>query len=227
MLPSTDLFNFPVDTPPRVTELRPPRDPMRKYRDAVRQAARRIEQSNTPFLFGEDAAASLLEALMQPLLDAQLVGLPMVEYQTLGLIDDAPAPEQVDDLALLMCAIDPRSSGDPWVVSHEQCPWHRDEITLIQCKLYHQSLLELTLSDNENEKWDVLKWIFAPAVTKRYIYDERIGRSHCLTLHEYDHPFSFRNCCIAARRDEDEWRDIVRANIGPSIFEAICKIVKY
>lgn len=224
---ATDLFNFPADVRPRTTEQRPPKDPTRKYRNAVRQAARRLEQSPTPFLFGEAEAASLLEALMQPLLDAQFLSLPSEEYETLGVVEDEPLPEVSDDLALLLAAVDAQSARDPWVVSHEQCPWHREEITLIQCKLYHQSLLELTLSDNENEKWDVLKWIFAPAVTKRYIYDARIGRSHCLTLHEYDHPFSFRNCCIAARRDEDEWRDIVRANIGPSIYEAVSRIGKY
>jgi hypothetical protein len=86
---------------------------------------------------------------------------------------------------------------------------------------------ELALNNNEQEKWSVLRWIFRPAIWKHYVYDKRIGRSHCFEVHERDETFSFHNCCIAARVDEDTVREGVRRNIPVEVVKAVEKVCSF
>lgn len=83
-----------------------------------------------------------------------------------------------------------------------------EKLPFTQVRVFWRSMEELVLNNNEQEKLSVRpKWIFRPARYKRYIYDKRIGRSHCLEVHEREEPFTFHNCCIAARVDEEGVRE--------------------
>jgi hypothetical protein len=84
----------------------------------------------------------------------------------------------------------------------------------------------LALSNNEHEKWSVLKWMYRPAIWRYYVWDRRIQRSHALLVHETDEPFTFHNCCIAARMDEDVIREGVRRHCPADLIEAVARVVR-
>ena len=117
--------------------------------------------------------------------------------------------------------------GQPWFEDRHGLNWSQNGLLLLQVKLFWRSLDELALSNNELEKWSVLKWIFRPMVWKHYVFDRKIGKSQCFPQHERDDPFSFHNCCIAARVLADVVREGVRRNVPAEIIKAVDKVCTF
>lgn len=109
--------------------------------------------------------------------------------------------------------------GDIWIETHGGLTWSREGIYYLQVQLFWDSLIELTLSNNQSEKWDVFKWIFKPARRRFYYY----GRPP-VEWHEHDEPFSFHNCCKAVGMRPDELREWMRKRTDPEIMNAIDKV---
>lgn len=109
--------------------------------------------------------------------------------------------------------------GEVWVETRGGLTWSREGIFFLQVQLFWDSLVELTLKNNESEKWDVLKWIFKPAIRGFYYY----GLPK-VEWHEHDEPFSFHNCCNAVRVRADVIRDTLRKRTDPEIMKAIDKV---
>lgn len=117
--------------------------------------------------------------------------------------------------------------GQPWFEDNKGLPWSKDGLLCLQIKLFWRSLDELALSNNELEKWSVLRWIFRPTIWKHYIYKKEEGKSVCFPNHERDDPFSFHNCCIAARMLADVVRDGVRRNVSAEVIKAVDKVCTF
>lgn len=117
--------------------------------------------------------------------------------------------------------------GEPWIEDRNGFSTSFEGIGHLQKLVFWESLEEMGLINNELEKWSVLKWVFTPAIRKLYIFDRRINRSHCLPWHERDHPFSFHNCCIAARVDEEDIRNGFRRNVPAEIIQAVERVCAY
>ena len=117
--------------------------------------------------------------------------------------------------------------GQPWVEDQNGLCWSEEGLLVLQVKLFWRSLEELALNNNELEKWSVLKWIFRPTVWKHYQWDKTTGSSRCFPSHERDDPFSFHNCCIAARVDADGVREGVRRNTPADIIKAVEKVCTF
>ena len=215
----TDLFGNPLPdlraSPPVPAQHRRNVSPEAKRKLALR----RFEGSPNLLLF-----EGILDFLRAPLL-AGTAFAPQILSDRAEVAVMPDAGEEVNGV------IDPDipyvSWGDVWVEDCHNLRWSREGILFLQTQVFWESLEELSLHNNEHEKWSVLKWIFSPALVKQYIFDERIAKSHCLITHERDHPFSFHNCSIAARMDEEGIRDGVRRNIPVEIYEAVRKVVTY
>lgn len=119
------------------------------------------------------------------------------------------------------------SWGKPWVVDDNGLSWSAEAVQHLQIQLLWESLEEMALTNNELEKWNVLKWIFMPAIRKYYVWSKALGKSRVFELHERDHPFSFHNCCMAARADEDLIRDTFRRYLDPEALNAVLKVCTF
>lgn len=97
--------------------------------------------------------------------------------------------------------------------------WTVEEVHFLRICLFWESWDELSLSNNERDKWDVLKWMFKPALRRYWVYGKPV-----VQWHENDEPFSFHNCCKAVGMDEDTLRDGLRRNIDPEIIEAVERV---
>mgnify|MGYP003381405892 CR=1 FL=1 len=117
--------------------------------------------------------------------------------------------------------------GEAWIEDRNALVWSFEGVSHLQVQVFWESMEELALLNNEHEKWSVFKWIFMPAVKKYYMYDKRINKSHVLAVHQRDEPFSFHNCCLAARMDADILRDMIRQRLPAEIFEAVKKVVTF
>lgn len=218
-LTNFDLFGHPVAVPQNVT---PPR--RRVVSQAAKRAklARHLEKSNNLVLFDE-----LLDFLKAPLLKQQIDmdATFASDVGTVGVIEvDEDGNTHDADSALV---IPYEAWGEEWVTDSSGLAWSKEGLLFTQVRLFWRSMEELALSNNEQEKWSVLRWMFRPAIWKHYVYDKRIGRSHCFEVHERDETFSFHNCCIAARVDEDTVREGVRRNIPAEVVKAVEKVCKF
>ena len=218
-LTNFDLFGHPVAVPQNVT---PPR--RRVVSQAAKRAklARHLEKSNNLVLFDE-----LLDFLKAPLLKQQIDmdATFASDVGTVGVIEvDEDGSTQDSDEAIV---IPYEAWGESWVTDSNGLSWSKEGLLFTQVRLFWRSMEELALNNNEQEKWSVLRWIFRPAIWKHYVYDKRIGRSHCFEVHERDETFSFHNCCIAARVDEDTVREGVRRNIPVEVVKAVEKVCKF
>ena len=117
--------------------------------------------------------------------------------------------------------------GQPWFKDRHGVSWSQDGVMCLQVKLFWRSLDELALSNNELEKWSVLRWIFRPPIWKHYVYQKKLGKSLCFPVHERDDPFSFHNCCIAARMVADVVREGVRRNVSAEVIKAVDKFNEF
>ena len=220
LLTDFDLFGHPVASSQAI-------DPPVRRR-AVSQAAKRaklarhLEQSNNLVLFDE-----LLDFLKAPLLKntVELDATFASDVGTVAVIEaDEDGCSQDADEAI---AIPYEAWGTAWVKDANGLAWSKEGLLFTQVRLFWRSMEELALNNNEQEKWSVLRWIFRPAIWKHYVYDKRIGRSHCFEVHERDETFSFHNCCIAARVDEDTVREGVRRNIPVEVVKAVEKVCSF
>ena len=220
LLTDFDLFGHPVASSQAI-------DPPVRRR-AVSQAAKRaklarhLEQSNNLVLFDE-----LLDFLKAPLLKntVELDATFASDVGTVAVIkNDVYGCLQVADEAI---AIPYEAWGTAWVKDANGLAWSKEGLLFTQVRLFWRSMEELALNNNEQEKWSVLRWIFRPAIWKHYVYDKRIGKSHCMEVHERDEPFSFHNCCIAARVDGDVVREGVRRNIPVEVIKAVEKVCSF
>ncbi len=109
-----------------------------------------------------------------------------------------------------------------WVTDPAGQQWSQSNIEVLAIRLFWRSMEELALSNNEGEKWDVLKWIFEPAIRMYFVYGQPT-----VVVHENDEPFSFHNCCLAVGMDEDVVRTGVRKNVDPEIMKAIDRVCTY
>ncbi len=112
--------------------------------------------------------------------------------------------------------------GPAWVTDSAGYGWSMAAVHYFQIQLFWDSLEELTLSNNEREKWDVLKWIFKPAIRRFYVF----GKPP-VVWHENDEAFSFHNVCMTVRVDEDVIRDGIRRAANPEIMKAIDRVFAY
>ncbi|WP_126448181.1 hypothetical protein [Sulfuricystis multivorans] len=213
-LANLDLFGHPVATP---VVSHPARRRVISEETKRAKLVRHLELSNNLVLFDE-----LLDYLKAPLL--KNCQMPK-EYQSdVGMVEIV---EEDDEEAVESITIPYEAWGDVWVIDKHGLAWSKEGLLYTQVRLFWRSMEELALSNNEQEKWSVLRWIFRPAIWKYYVYDKRIGRSQCLAIHERDEPFSYHNCCIAARMDEDAVREGVRRNVPAEIIKAVERVCKF
>lgn len=218
MLTDFDLFGHPIATPQsyRSTPVR---------RRVVSQEAKRaklirhLESSNNLVLFDE-----LLDFLKAPLL--KHFDLPAEYASDVGQVAVVEVDDDEDERTNTV-GIPYDAWGDVWVLDSNGQKWSKEGLLFTQVRLFWRSMEELSLSNNEQEKWSVLRWIFRPAIWKHYVYDKRIGKSHCLEVHENDESFGFHNCCLAARMDEDAVREGVRRNVPAEVIEAVERVCKF
>jgi hypothetical protein len=186
------------------------------------KAIRRLEESPTLLLFTD-----LLEILKAPLLrQAQLLNesLEPSEIGEVALPDDDGDEEVLEGEDR---SIQYEAWGEPWVTDDKGLHWSREGLLFTQVRLFWRSLEELAFSNTAQENWSVLRWIFRPTIWKYYVYDQQLGRSHTLEVHERNEPFSFHNCCMAARMDEDMVRDGVRRNMPDEVIQAVEKVCTF
>lgn len=139
-----------------------------------------------------------------------------------GVIDAIDGDDDADEIEIPYVPW-----GQAWFADNKGLNWSKEGLLLLQVKLFWRSLDELALSNNELEKWSVLKWVFRPTVWKHYVFDRKIGKSHCFPVHERDDPFSFHNCCIAARVLADVIREGVRRNVPVEVIKAVDKVCTF
>ena len=221
MLTQTDLFGHPVVLPQSVTGHTPVR---RRVSDEVqpetkrKKLLRKIEQSGNLVLFD-----ALFQMLKSPLVHA----LAVPQGYASDIADCAVVDHDDEDSFDLNIAIPYAAWGKPVVEDKWGNKWSEDGLLFTQIRLFWRSFEELALNNNEQEKWSVLKWIFRPAIWKHYVYDQRRGKSHCLEVHERDDPFSFHNCCLAVRMEEELLRDGVSRNIPVEVLNAVRAVSKF
>ena len=220
LLTDFDLFGHPVAS----SQALDPPVRRRSVSQAAKRAklARHLEQSNNLVLFDE-----LLDFLKAPLLKntVELDATFASDVGTVAVIEaDEDGCSQDADEAI---AIPYEAWGTAWVKDANGLAWSKEGLLFTQVRLFWRSMEELALNNNEQEKWSVLRWIFRPAIWKHYVYDKRIGKSHCMEVHERDEPFSFHNCCIAARVDGDVVREGVRRNIPVEVIKAVEKVCSF
>ena len=219
-MPLTDLFGQAL-TGAAGTRRNPPAiDAIRVLRErrASRALQAHLRQPNL-VLFDE-----VLAFLAAPL----VAWTVPAEYRTDCL--SVPAHPQSSTEEQAPSDADPPIADDPWgpawITDRLGQGWSKASIDFLQVRLFWRSLEELALSNNEHEKWSVLKWMYRPAIWRYYVWDRRIQRSHALLVHEADEPFTFHNCCIAARMDEDVIREGVRRHCPADLIEAVARVVR-
>lgn len=214
---TVDLFGFETVLPPNLARQRVRPEAIRRA-----QATKRLNAAR--YSSNLDLFTDLLEFLKAPLLSAHSIP---VEYRSDRNTVDLHA--EVESGAEEGADVD--IPYEPWgsavVEDQHGLSWSREGLIAFQCNIFWESMEEMTLSNNEGEKWSVIKWVFQPALVKQYIWDKRVGRSHCLTTHERNHPFSFHNCAMAARMDADIIREGFRRNLPAAILQAVAKVVTY
>lgn len=212
---ATDLFGHPV---PAAIIDRKPTKPRIASPDAKRRKLLRYLVESKNLLLFED----VLDSLKAPLIHHLPVAHPYASD-----IGGIQVVEDVDDEISDAVAIPYDAWGTPFVTDSKGHHWSMDGLLFLQVRIFWRSMEELVLQNNEQEKWSVLKWIFRPARYKRYVYDKRIGHSHCLEVHEREEPFTFHNCCIAARVDEEGVREGVRRNLHDQVVQAIERFYEF
>ena len=215
----TDLFGHPIVTPQPGTSpvRRRPVSPETKRAKLIRH----LESSANRVLFDE-----LFELLKAPLL--QQFSIPEEFASDIGDVAVQEETQADEETSKSLSTVIPYEAWDkPWIQDDKDLKWSKEGLIFTQVRLFWRSFEELSLNNNEQEKWSVLRWIFRPAIKKLYMYDKRIGKSLCLPVHERDETFSFHNCCIAARMDGDVIREGVRRNISVEVIKAVEKVCSY
>ena len=223
MLTEFDLFGHPV-VHPAVIQSKPVRPRLVSEASKRDKLRRHLEKSNNLMLF-ED----LLEILKAPLFEG--IRAP-AEYTSdiagVSCAEEVSSDEETGEVdAAESVAIPYEAWGETWITDSNGQEWSREGLIFTQNRLFWRSMEELALRNNEQEKWSVLRWIFRPAIWKYYVYNTRIGASHCVPVHERDEPFSFHNCAIAARVDAEAVREGVRRNVAADVVKMVEKVCSF
>ncbi|MDK9702379.1 MAG: hypothetical protein OEL20_04515 [Sulfuritalea sp.] len=207
----TDLFGHPIAAPP-------PAPIAYGRRQAAQRALKWNDDGISRLLF--DA----LEYLQTPLLSRE--GIPE-EYRSDRSEVQVNYELADDDATFVEPEIQRVPWGATWIASENAGEWSEEALRTLQVLVFWESMEELTLVENQLEKWSVLKWIFMPAVRKYYVWSQKLGRSRCLEMHENEYAFSFHLCCMAARMNEDEIREGVIRNIHPELHKAVTRVCTF
>lgn len=211
----TDLFGHPL--PVVILDHKPSKPRIASPDAKRRKLLRQLSESKNGLLF-ED----ILDLLKAPLISQLPVAHPYASD-----IGGIPVAQDEDEEMVDQVSIPYEAWGTPFVTDSKGHQWSMESLLFTQVRIFWRSMEELVLHNNETEKWSVLKWIFRPARYKRYIYDKRMGRSHCLEVHEREEPFTFHNCCIAARVDEEGVREGVRRSLPDEVVQAIDRFYEF
>lgn len=109
--------------------------------------------------------------------------------------------------------------GEAWVMDKHDLRWSIEGLKFLRVRVFWESFDELALSNNEREKWDILKWIFKPVIRKHFVFGQPV-----VEWHQNDEFFSFHNCCLAVGMDEDVIREGIVRNVDPEIIEAVLRV---
>lgn len=214
-LTETDLLGDPAGINPRkpLPSLRRTADKFLPVSVEARRKklVRYLETCGNYVLFDE-----LFELLKCPILKSFEVP---TEYSS--DVNGVAVVEFDDDETESTLQIPYESWGTPWVVDEKGFNWSHESLLFLQARLFWRSVEELALNNNEQEKWSVLRWVFRPAIWKHYVFDKKRGKSLCLPVHERNDPFSYHNCCMSARMDEELVRQGIRRNIPVEIYKAV------
>jgi hypothetical protein len=201
MLPFTDLFGmeFTIPTPAhqvahtrRTIRLKPPRP--------------------TPNLELFD----IFEYLERPLRpDGQ--NAP-IEDQEVRAVDERLDDDDAAKFAAVDIEYEPWESA--WVVDQHGLRWSRAAVVFLQHKLLVRSLEILGLAGYAKDKYDILRWAFAPPFRNVYFTGDH-GELVIRKAHQRDEPFSFHNCAIAAAMDADAIRDGLERNLPEVLVRSI------
>lgn len=106
--------------------------------------------------------------------------------------------------------------GSSWITDANGNKWSKDGCLHLQRMLLNRSLEMLKVDGFAKDKYDVLRWAFAPAMRAVHF----VGTNWNVVtrkVHQRDEPFSFHNCCIAAGIDADLLRDGIERNLPEAL----------
>ena len=207
---NNDLFGMPIRVD---TTERPARRRQKKLQD-------HLARSSNLVLFDE-----LLSQLKKPLFKT----ISAIPDEFISDVDSVSPIEEdsEDEINASALEIPFEPWGPAFVTDDKGLQWSKESLIFTQVRLFWRSMEELALNNNSQEKWSVLRWIFRPAYWNYYVYDKRIGKSHCYRVHERDETFSFHNCYMASMMRADVVREGVRRNMTDDMIKAIEKVCTF
>lgn len=220
----TDLFGQSIPQPPWMQPNHgdQPQKPRKAQSiEAKRRKMLRRELANpTPMLFPE-----IMEYLASPVFSEKFLPneFRLSDRRIVNLLEETG--DEVDPDVALVVPYHPW--GTEWIEDSNGLKWSREGVQALQNFLFWESMEEMTLINNEHEKWSILKWVFLPAIRKYYVFDKRIGKSRCLEEHERDQTLSFHNCCMSACMDEEMVRAGFRRNLPAELIKAVEKVCTF
>lgn len=213
----TDLFGHPIEVMLPVIEVDKPR-PRRKNPEAARRKALREELKNPTFLLFEE----VLEYLRRPILPIDIIPEEFRSDLAGVVAADEEETETVDYSKLILPY---EAWGEVWFVDKNGLSWSRNGCSYLQNRIFWRSMEEMTLKNNDEDKWSVLKWVFSPAIVRHYVWIKKIGASRYFDVHERDYTFSFHNCAMAARIEKDAIREGFSRNLPADLIKAVLRVV--
>lgn len=236
MMPLTDLFGHELHYP-SIESLKP-RKPSVRQRPVVRRA----DTMTIPFDFVE-----VMDMLKAPFLASEIIpeqyrsdiGSVQLDWSVRTSDEDEP----VESAGPFKCQLFGRSLrlskeivsagraipcemfGTTILTDANGHDWSDQGALHLAIRLFWRSWEEFTLHNNELEKWNVLKWIFRPAIRRHFVWLKSQDRSVSFAVHEADDPFSFHNCCLAVGMDEDVLRKGVRRNLPAALISRVEDVV--
>ena len=95
--------------------------------------------------------------------------------------------------------------------------WSNEELLEAHKWVFEESIEALKYEDNQQEKMDVLEWVYSPAYIDK-LGKSMDGRPCIIRRHASDIPFSFENCCRAiGLTDPDIFREELVENMNDEL----------
>ena len=164
--------------------------------------------------------------LEQPLISVpQVAEQPTIEVEPIATVCNTACEVAAEDDELYgdmaNPVISPEASwGSVWVTDRHGFEWSKAGCIQMQHMLLQRSIELLTLIGFPKDKFDVLRWVFAPAVRQVY-YAHHSGRIITGKVHQRDEPFSFHNCCIASAMNADTLREGIERNLPKVLVDCV------
>lgn len=113
-------------------------------------------------------------------------------------------------------------------VSPVMMDWNNEKLLEAHQWVFEDSIEALCVVNNQEEKMDVLEWIFSPAFIEK-IGKSFDGRPCIIRRHASDIPFSFENCCRSVGlTDPDSFREELVENMSDELKPLLRKyLVRY